>query len=142
MSVKKIVVDASVIADHLMTAGDRSMLRQLSNEYFCYTTVFSAIELFACCRSLKETQAVQAAMDALKVLGVAPKSAKNIAAVVSSSVTGGSAALAAGICRESKLPMVTLRPERYRGIRGVTVLSAAALTAGQEFSTHTQLKKR
>lgn len=121
MTVKKIVVDASIIAEHLTTTGDRSVLRELSKRYFCYTTVFNAIELFACAKSLKETRAVQDAMDALKVLGINPKSAKNIGAVVSSSKKKDFSALTAAVCLESKLPLVTLTPGRYGNIKKLDI---------------------
>jgi predicted nucleic acid-binding protein len=119
--VKKIVVDASIIAEHLTTTEGRSVLRELSQRYFCYTTVFSAIELFACAKSLKETRAVQDAMDALKVLGINPKSAKNIGAIVSSSEKKDFSALIAAVCLESKLPLVTFTPQRYRGIKKLDI---------------------
>lgn len=126
MTRTKIVVDSSIIADHLTTSEPRSILRQLSQRYFCYTTVFNAIELFAACRSLKETQAVQDAMDALKVLGINPKSAKNIALVISSSQKNFSALIAA-VCIESKLPMVTLEPKQYAGISELEIISVKTL---------------
>lgn len=119
---KKIVVDSDIIAEHLTTGKNESLLRALSREYFCYTTVFNAIELFASAQSLKEREAVQHAMDALKVLGISPKSAKNIGAVVSS-VKKDYTALIAGVCLESKLPIMTMRPKRYSGIKKLFVIS-------------------
>jgi predicted nucleic acid-binding protein len=119
---KKIVVDSSIIADHIITAHAESLLRTLSKEYFCYTTVFNAIELFAASKSLKETQAIEDAMSSMKVLGINSKSAKNIAAIVSSSKRDF-AALIAGVCIESKLPIVTLNPKRFSGIKKLTVHS-------------------
>ncbi|MFA6455433.1 MAG: PIN domain-containing protein [Bacteroidota bacterium] len=126
MTAKKIVVDTSIIAEHLTTKKDTSVLRRLLHEYFCYTTVFNAIELFAAARSLKETQAVQDAMDALKVLGINPKSAKNIATVVSSS-TMDFTALIAAVCIESKLPIVTLNPKRFSRIKRIKIVSVKDL---------------
>ncbi len=126
MSVKKIVVDSGIIADHLTTTNGESVLRKLSKEYFCYTTVFNAIELFAAAKSLKETEAVQDAMNALKVLGINPKSAKNIATVVSSTKKDF-AGLIAGICIESKLPIVTMNPKRFSGVKNLKVTSPKEL---------------
>jgi predicted nucleic acid-binding protein len=125
--VNKIIVDSSVIAEHLTTVRERSYLRELSGRYFCYTTVFSAIELFGAAKSLKETQAVQDAMDALKVLGINPKSAKNIGAVLSSSQKQGLTALTVALCMESRLPIVTLEPRRYAGMKKLVVISAKNL---------------
>ena len=126
MIVKKIVVDSSIIVEHLVTTKKESILRKLSAKYFCYTTVFCAIELFAAAQSLKEKEAVQKALNALKVLGINPKSAKNIALSISSTIKDF-AALTAGICIESKLPIITLNPKRYSGVKGLTVLSAVDL---------------
>ncbi len=123
MSVKKIVVDSSIIAEHLTTTNNESFLRQLTKKYFCYTTVFNAIELFAASKSLKETQAIEDAMNAMKVLGVNAKSAKNIADIVSSSKKDFSA-LIAGVCIESKLPIVTLHPKRFSGTKKLEIFSA------------------
>lgn len=126
MKLKKIVVDSDIIADHLTTTKNESYLRKLSKLCFCYTTVFNAIELFAAAGSLKETQAVQEAMDALKILGINPKSAKNIASVVSSSKKDF-AALIAGVCMESKLPIVTLHPKRFSRIKELKVVAVKDL---------------
>ncbi len=114
MKVKKIVVDSSIIAEHLTTVRSESLLRELSKKYFCYTTVFNAIELFAVSKSPKETQAIEDALNTMKILGVNAKSAKNIAEIVSSSKKDF-AALIAGVCIESKLPIVTLNPKRFSG---------------------------
>ncbi len=124
MSDKKIIVDSSIIAEHLIVKNGKSILRSLSGEYFCYTTVFNAIELFAVSKSLKETQAIEDAMGAMKVLGVNAKSAKNIGTVVSSSKKDF-AALIAGVCLESKLPIITLEPKRFSNIRNLQVIKAS-----------------
>lgn len=126
MTVKKIVIDTDIIAEHLLTGKKESILRALSREYFCYTTVFNAIELFAAADSLKEKEAVRQAMDAMKVLGISPKSAKNIGEVVSS-VKKDYTALIAGICCESKLPIVTMRPKRFSGVKRLTVIPVSAI---------------
>ncbi len=122
MKVKKIIVDSSIIAEHLITTNSESLLRKLSKEYFCYTTVFNAIELFAVSKSLKETQAVEDAMNAMKILGVNAKSAKNIGTIVSS-IKNDFSALIAGVCIESKLPIITLNPKRFSGINKLKVQS-------------------
>ncbi|MEW5798956.1 MAG: hypothetical protein AB1728_08095 [Bacteroidota bacterium] len=126
MSVRKIVVDSDIILDHLVTTDDVSVLRRLMGRYFCYTTVFNAIELFAAARTKGEVQAIDDAMYAMKVLGVNSKSAKNIAKPFSSSkkvLTG----LIAGVCIESRLPIVTLDPKRYKKIPSLEVIPALSL---------------
>ncbi len=127
MKVKKIVVDSGIIADHLITEKGESVLRQLSREYFCYTTVFNAIELFAAAGSLTETAAIQDSMNALKILGINPKSSKSVAAVVRSSKRKAYATLIASVCIESKLAIVTAQPKRFAGIKGLTVLNSKEL---------------
>lgn len=112
MMVSRIVIDTDIIVDHLVTGEAVSILRRLMSQYFCYTTVFTAVELFAGARSSKERQAVEGAMSAMKVLGLNAKSAKNIAPVVvknRKTVAG----LIAGLCIESGLPIVTMTPKRF-----------------------------
>jgi predicted nucleic acid-binding protein len=112
MTVSRIVIATDIIIDHLVTGEEVSILRRLMSQYFCYTTVFTAVELFAGARSSKERQAVDDAMSAMKVLGLNAKSAKNIAPVVMrnrESIAG----LIAGLCIESGLPIVTLNPKRF-----------------------------
>lgn len=123
---KKIVIDSDVAADHLTTAEPVSLLRRLMRQYFCYTTVFNAAELFAAARTKNEILAVEHALHAMKILGLNGKSAKNIAPLLRTSRTE-MAGLIAGICSESRLPIVTMRPGRYAGIRKIEVIHAASL---------------
>ena len=78
MNGQKIVVDTDVILEHLVHREGPSLLRNAMNLFFCYTTVFNAIEAFSAARSEKEIQAVDDAMSAMKVLGLNAKSAKAI----------------------------------------------------------------
>jgi predicted nucleic acid-binding protein len=123
---KKIVVDSDVILDHLITHDTVSLLRQLMSRCFCYTTIFNAVELFASARTQKETQAIEDALYAMKVLGVNAKSSKNFAKVYLSS-SDRISALIAGVCIESRLPIVTLNPARYRKIPLLKKISAHSL---------------
>lgn len=122
MKREKVVIDSDIIAEHLITNEQESELRRISREKFCYTTVFNAMELFAAARTVKEKRAVRMAMDALKVLGVNPKSAERMGPMLAGNA-GMSASLIAGVCRESGLPLLTMHPERYAGIRGITVIA-------------------
>ena len=100
------------------------------NMFFCYTTVFNAIEAFSVARSKKEIQAVDDAMSALKVLGLNSKSAKaagRIFSGVSSAKVTEVPALIAGVCLESKLPIITLNPRRFRGVKLLQVVRAQML---------------
>ncbi|MEW5800377.1 MAG: hypothetical protein AB1728_15370 [Bacteroidota bacterium] len=126
MNFKKIVVDSDIILDHVTTNGSVSMLRRLMNRYFCYTTVFNAIELFAAVRTSKERQAIEDALSAMKVLGVNAKSAKSISQAYSMArdrISG----LIAGVCIESKLPIVTQNPKRYGNIPMLHVFTVRSL---------------
>lgn len=126
MNVRKIVVDSDIILDHLVSRDDVSLLRRLMIRYFCYTTVFNAIELFAAARTQQEIRAIDDAMSAMKVLGVNAKSAKNIAATFSSG-TRDMSGLTAGVCVESRLAIVTLDPKRYKKIPSLEVIPAHSL---------------
>jgi len=126
LNVSKIVVDSDVIANHLITEESPSLLRRLMSEYFCYTTVFNAIELFSAAKSEKEIQAIDDAMYAMKVLGLNSKSAKNIAKHFSQSKKTLSG-LIAGVCIESKLPIVTLRTGNYKKFKSLEVIPVKML---------------
>ena len=135
MSVSKIVVDTDLMLDHLTgrygtKKQGRSTLRQLMAECFCYTTVFNAIEVFSLCESRDEIQSVEDVMQAMKILGLNGKSGKNVGRVfrdANRQKNGGLAPLIAGLCIESRLPLVTNKPHRYRGIRGLRLMSPSAL---------------
>jgi predicted nucleic acid-binding protein len=124
---EKIVVDTDLLLEHLVHREGASYLRTAMNNFFCYTTVFNAIEAFSAARSEKEIQAVDDAMSAMKVLGLNAKSAK----VMGTLFSGNSSKkhrdlriLIAGVCRESKLPILTLNPRRFSGIKQLRVIPA------------------
>lgn len=130
MSVQKIVVDTDIILDHLVHGDGASILRKTMNAYFCYTTVFNAIEAFSMARSKKEIQAVDDAMSAMKVLGLNAKSAKSIGKIYSNDISVGKKvlpALIAGVCIESRLPIVTMNPKRFSRIKHLRVIPAVKL---------------
>lgn len=126
MNFRKIVVDSDIILDHLTTNRSVSILRQLMNRYFCYTTVFNAIELFAAAHTPKERQAVEDALYAMKVLGINAKSAKSVSHAYSKAKDRISG-LIAGVCLESKLPIVTQNPKRYGNIPLLQVVTVHSL---------------
>lgn len=130
MTVQKIVVDTDIILDHLVHGDGASFLRMTMNAYFCYTTVFNAIEAFSMARSKKEIQAVDDAMSAMKVLGLNAKSAKSIGKIYSNDISVGKKvlpALIAGVCIESRLPIVTMNPIRFSRIKHLRVIPAQKL---------------
>jgi len=124
--VKKLVVDTDMLIGHITWTGggEGSELRRLMGKYFCYTTVFNAIEAFSLCRTEQEREAVQRSMQAMKILGLNAKSGKNLGELFSSAEGKRDLhLLAAGVCTESRLPMVTSRPAAYNGIAGLQLLS-------------------
>ncbi|HTR82616.1 MAG TPA: type II toxin-antitoxin system VapC family toxin [Bacteroidota bacterium] len=133
MSTRKIVIDTGIILEHLVHDDGPSILRSAMNEYFCYTTAFNAIEVFALARSEREIQAMDDAMSAMKVLGLNSKSAKTVGAIFSRQQAAGRNALClliAGVCKESKLPIVTMNPKRFSGIKGLQVIPVRELAIG------------
>jgi predicted nucleic acid-binding protein len=124
VSAPKVVVDTDLLLEHAAgTADGPSRLRRLMAQALCYTTVFNAVEAFGLCVTARERQAVEDAMSAMKILGLNAKHGKAIGAMTA---RRGRAAdlpvLIAGLCRESRLPLVTGRPERFRGMRGFEVI--------------------
>ncbi len=133
MKVPKIVVDADVFLDHLFGQHEPSLLRLALQRFFCYTTVFQAIELFSFGRNEREFRAIEDSMASVKVLGLNAKNARLYGNLVSKK-TNVMRALVAGLCREGKLPLLTGRPGEFRGlgIQVVPVRLVARYETGQE----------
>ena len=96
------------------------------SQLFCYTTVFNAIELFSLCESARERQVVEDVMRSVKILGLNGKSAKNVGMYLGQSRTRhlrDMEILIAGLCLESRLPILTGRPRRYRALRSLRVVT-------------------
>ncbi len=131
-SVKKVIVDTDLIVEHVMGSveGGPSRLRRIMSQAFCYTTVFNAIEAFSLCRSDIERRAIEDAMSALKILGVNARSSKAIGrSAEDRNAPVDLQVLVAGVCRESRLPLVTGRPEKYRSMKGLELLPVRSLLA-------------
>ena len=138
MNFPKIVVHTDVILDHMLHREKQpSILRLLMMKFFCYTTVFNAIELFSLAGNALERRAVEDALGAMKILGLNAKHAKRygewFAQVPAVSVFDK---LIAGICIESRLPLVTARPQGVRGIRDLRIIQSSAV---KEDRTATQI---
>lgn len=130
MQFNKIIVDSDILLDHVITKQKFSLLRKLHHKYFCYTTVFNAVEVFSAAKSKKEIQIVSDAMQALKILGLNAKSAKNIAPIIAKFRSAGKTELCgliAGIAIESKLPIVTLHARRFAKFRGLRIIDAKTI---------------
>ena len=97
-------------------------------KFFCYTTVFNAIELFSLAENARERHAVEHALSAMKILGLNAKHAKRygewFAQVPAVSAFNK---LIAGICIESRLPLVTGEPGAYHGIKGLKIIRSSSV---------------
>lgn len=123
MSAPKIVVHTDVFLGHLYGIRQRSVLREAMTKFFCYTTVFQAIELFAVARTDSERKAVEDSMAAMKVMGLNPKQASRYGTLLKRSERLNTLhVLVAGLCIESKLPILTDRRGDFRGIKGLTIV--------------------
>ena len=97
-------------------------------KFFCYTTVFQAVELFAAMRTPRERRAAEEAMSAMKILGLNPKKAPMYGALFAAHPRKRATdLLVAGLCLESGLPLLTARAQDFRGIRGLSVMPPRAL---------------
>ncbi len=128
MTVPKIVVHTDVFLEHLCSDRKVSLLRHALGKFFCYATVFQAIELFSLARSEAEVRAIEASMAAMKVLGLNPRNARKYGGLLArrreSDVL---ATLVAGMCLESGLPLLTGRHKEFSKIPGLLVVPAASV---------------
>ena len=138
------MVDTDIILDHLVGPPvpgrlvKPSLLRRVMTQFFCYTTVFNAAELFSICKSKAERSVVEDVMASMKVLGLNGKSAKNVGLHISQSRTGrvvDVGSLVAGVCLESRLPLLAASGSRYRGIRSLQILKPAEILASLKKGT-------
>ena len=126
---RKVVVHTDLIVDFLTHRGRGTpALRRIMSECFCYTTVFNAIELFALAGTARESRAIAEALSSLKILGLNAKNAPAFGRLFASAKKAGTMELlVAGLCIETKLPLVTEKTAAFRGIRGLTVVTPARL---------------
>jgi predicted nucleic acid-binding protein len=131
---QKVVADTDLLVEHLLfDAGPRGkdrvpVLRRLMSSFFCYTTVFNAIELFSLVRTEDEARAVEDVLQAVKILGLNGRSAKSVGMNIMRQRTKAVReldALIAGVCLESRLPLVTGAPKRYRAFGNVRIVDAS-----------------
>jgi predicted nucleic acid-binding protein len=98
-------------------------------KFFCYATVFQAIELFSLARSEKEYAAIEDAMSALKLLGLNPKNAKKYGALLDSAKgVDRWNVLIAGLCIDSRLPLLTDQKKGFRRMKELLVVPTRLLT--------------
>jgi predicted nucleic acid-binding protein len=100
------------------------VLRQALNKFFCYATVFQAIELFSLARSETEAHAVEDSMASVKILGLNPKNARKYGELLGHRKRPGlMAVLVAGLCKEGRLPLLTDRKKEFKSFPGLLVVS-------------------
>lgn len=129
MSVPKIVVHTDVFLEHLCGTRHPSVLRVAMQKFFCYATVFQAIELFSLARSEMEYAAIEDAMSALKLLGLNPKNAKKYGELLKSGKgVDRWDVLIAGLCIESRLPLLTDRRKGFHRMKELLVVPTRLLT--------------
>jgi hypothetical protein len=123
-SFPKIVVGADVILDHLHALHSPSVLRIAQAKFFCYTTVFHAIEVFSRASSDSEVQAMEDAMASMKLLGLSARNAQRYGALLRAKRPASRwEMLVAGLCMESRLPLLTGRASAFRRCAGLTIVS-------------------
>jgi predicted nucleic acid-binding protein len=131
VSVAKIVVHTDVLVDHLQGRAYPSVLRRAMGLFFCYTTVFQAIELFALMRTARERRAAADAMSAMKLLGLNPKNAAHYGRLFAVHPQHRPMdLLVSGLCIESGLPLLTGRRRDFAGIEGLPVITPGMIAAG------------
>jgi predicted nucleic acid-binding protein len=131
VSVVKVMVHTDVILDHLYGVRRPSVLRQAMSTFFCYTSVFQAVEIFSVARSPRERKAAEDAMSAMKLLGLNPKNAMHYGDLFAAHPrVRANVLLIAGLCLESKLPVLTGRTKEFKGIRGLTLIPTRLVGSG------------
>ena len=129
MTPPKIVVHTDVLIDFSVHKNkDESALRRAMWKFFCYTTVFNAIELFSVAQTEKERKAVEHTMSAMKILGLNAKNAKRYGALLANGIElPRMNVLVAGICLESRLPVLTSQPREFRGVKELVIVPVSKL---------------
>jgi predicted nucleic acid-binding protein len=124
MAVSKIIVHTDIVIDYLTHDGDTdSILRRAMGRYFCYTTVFNAIELFSLAANAKERDAVERSLSAMKILGLNAKRAKQYGDWCFRGKTlPRMNFLIACMAIDSKLPILTGLHKEFKGMKGLTLL--------------------
>jgi len=136
LNAPKIVIHTDVLLEHLRGIRRPSVLREAMGKFFCYATVFQAIELFSLAESEKECRAIEDSMAAMKIMGLNPKQARKYGALLTSAKRLDTLnVLIAGLCLESRLPILTDRKGDFKGIKGLLIVPTKLISkseSGQE----------
>ena len=130
MSVPKLVVHSDIILEYLLHRDKRTpVLRLVMMKFFCYTTVFDAIELFSVAKTAEERRSIEDVMSAMKILGLNAKNAKRYGDLVPAYRSLSTMQiLVAGICLESKLSLLTSKWNIFRNVKGLNVIPSSAVS--------------
>lgn len=132
MSAAKLVVHTDILLAHLRAADHPSVLRKAMGMFFCYTTVFQAIEIFSVMRTPHERSHAEGAMSAMKLLGLNPKNAALYGGLLAAHPGRRPMDLfVCGLCMETRLPLLTGERKNFAGIRGLDVVTPGMITAGK-----------
>ncbi len=126
MKTRKAVLDTGLFAAHLTAApAETTALRVALRTWFCYTTVFNAVELFRGAGSARERRAIEDVLSAVKILGMNGRNAAKFARLTDPGADAVRlSALIAGICIEARLPLVTDRATEFDDYRKLRVVPA------------------
>ncbi|MBS4029465.1 MAG: hypothetical protein KGZ58_12615 [Ignavibacteriales bacterium] len=136
----KVCIHSDVFLEHLFHSEEKpSTLRLAMKKFFCYTTVFNAIELFSIAETQKEIQKIDDAMSAMKLLGLNAKNSKRYGTLLAENGTMQRFnLLIAGLCLESKLPIITSRPKEFRNVEHLHIIPASFV---RKFETAEEILK-
>lgn len=125
----KVVIHTDIVLDYLTHEDEPpSLLRLAHRTFFCYTTVFNAIELFSLAETPRERQAIEDSLASLKVLGLNAKNAMKYGELLSDNDhLRRYNALIAGLCLESKLPLITTRTDEFKKVKHLHIIPAGFL---------------
>ena len=107
----KYLIDTDVMVDYLVS-NENNYLLNLMRTGICFTTVLNASEILSACKAEKEISTVRNVLDSLKVLGIHSRYALSIPEF-SDKTDNVRDALFSVVASINKLPIVTLREERY-----------------------------
>jgi predicted nucleic acid-binding protein len=124
MAALKAIIHTDIFIDYLLhDREEEHVLRRAMGKFFCYTTVFNAIELFSLAGNERERSAIERSLSAMKILGLNAKHAKRYGEWLGAGkklprMNG----LIACMALESKLPILTGTPREFRGITNLSIL--------------------
>ncbi len=143
MIAPKLVIHTDVLRDHLYGRRSPSLMRIAQSKFFCYTTVFQAIELFAEATTATERNAMENAMASLKLLGMNAKNAWDYGRLLKANPRRRELhVMAAGLCIESRLPLLTNQRRAFKGMKNLQLVPASLMRPEQEAKTILNLARR